>query len=56
MGNPPTCPFCEEPLIGVKCECGAWKDSYGLIHQEDCQGGFHEDCDNPHAEEEATAK
>jgi hypothetical protein len=41
-------------MASAKCGgCGAWMDSYGLIHGEDCQGGFHEDCNNPHAEEEA---
>lgn len=28
-----------------KCQsCGAWMDSYGIVHAEGCQGGFHEEC------------
>jgi hypothetical protein len=28
-----------------KCPgCGAWTDSYGLVHAEVCQGGYHEVC------------
>lgn len=27
-----------------KCpNCGAWMDSYGIIHKAKCPGGFHED-------------
>ena len=27
-----------------KCrECGAWTDSYGIVHAECCSGGFHEE-------------
>jgi len=38
-----TCPKCGEEMKDGKCrECGAWTDSYGLIHAECCEGGFHE--------------
>jgi hypothetical protein len=27
-----------------KCSnCGAWMDSYGIIHKAKCPGGFHDD-------------
>ena len=27
-----------------KClKCGAWMDSYGIIHKAKCPGGFHDD-------------
>jgi len=31
-----------------KClNCGAWMDSYGIIHKAKCSGGFHEDGECP---------
>jgi len=31
-------------LKNGKClECGAWTDSYGLVHDQCCSGGFHEE-------------
>lgn len=53
------CPFCkgkkreswddedDETPSGMKdgkcSNCGAWMDSYGIIHKAKCPGGFHED-------------
>jgi len=43
---PSGCPFCtSEELKDGKCqECGAWTDSYGILHRKNCSGGFHEEC------------
>jgi len=39
------CPRCREEMRDGKCRaCGAWMDSYGIVHAEGCQGGFHEEC------------
>ena len=41
------CKYCKEEMKEGKCpnqKCGAWTDSYGLLHRGGCPGGFHEEC------------
>jgi hypothetical protein len=42
--NDPKCPYCNNPFKDGKCgDCGAWMDSYGIIHKANCPGGFHDE-------------
>jgi hypothetical protein len=45
IGRGMACPYCKSEMRDGKCSgCGAWVDSYGIIHRPKCQGGFHEEC------------
>lgn len=44
-GKGMACPYCKSEMRDGKClDCGAWADSYGIVHRAKCQGGFHEAC------------
>lgn len=46
QGKGPGCPYCKSnDMKDGKCpDCGAWTDSYGILHRAKCPGGFHDEC------------